>query len=288
MCVTRNEDRGYFLDQEEAIVDLLRDHGMTDANSSRAPIGTDVYEVQCADSGQLADTGVPGQPSVRAFQSIVESLLWVARRTRPGIAFAVHKATRQTHEPRIHDWKLAKRIVRYLSSTRGLKISMKPAVEETAQPVLMSYSDADYAADKANRKSLTGSVIMLNGMIISWCSKKQEGVALSTMELEFVAASESGRKLFGVRETLSEIGELPALLMKMLIDNQAAIRQIEGEVSSTKAKHIDVRVKYLCDYAHQGIVMPQHVPSDLMLANVLIKALDAVKTVKFRSLLHVV
>uniref|UniRef100_A0AAV1VFP5 Reverse transcriptase Ty1/copia-type domain-containing protein n=1 Tax=Peronospora matthiolae TaxID=2874970 RepID=A0AAV1VFP5_9STRA len=49
MRVTRNEDRGYFLDQEEAIVDLLRDHGMTDVNSSRAPIGTDVYEVHCAD-----------------------------------------------------------------------------------------------------------------------------------------------------------------------------------------------------------------------------------------------
>ena len=81
----------------------------------------------------------------------------------------MHKATRQTHEPWIHDWKLAKRIVRYLSGTRGLKIGMKPAVEETAQPVLMSYSDAKYAADKADRKSLTGSDIMLNVMIIiSW------------------------------------------------------------------------------------------------------------------------
>ena len=88
MRVTRNEDRGYFLHQEEAIVDLLRDHGMTDANSSRAPIGTDVYKVQCAESGLLADTGAPGQPSVRAFQSIVGSLLWVARCTRHRICGA--------------------------------------------------------------------------------------------------------------------------------------------------------------------------------------------------------
>uniref|UniRef100_A0AAV1UES1 Polyprotein n=1 Tax=Peronospora matthiolae TaxID=2874970 RepID=A0AAV1UES1_9STRA len=108
------------------------------------------------------------------------------------------------------------------------------------------------------------------------------------MESEFVAASEAGRELLGVRETLSEIGESPALPMKMLIDNQAAIRQIEGEASSTKSNHVDVRVKYLCDNARRGIVVPQYVPSDLMLADVLTKALDAVKTVKLRSLLHIV
>uniref|UniRef100_A0AAV1UNL7 Polyprotein n=1 Tax=Peronospora matthiolae TaxID=2874970 RepID=A0AAV1UNL7_9STRA len=108
------------------------------------------------------------------------------------------------------------------------------------------------------------------------------------MESEFVAASEAGRDLNGVNETLSEIGESPALRMKMLIDNQAATRQIEGEASSTKAKHIDVRIKCLCDYARRGIVVPQYVPSDLMLADVLTKALDAVKTVKLRSLLHIV
>ena len=138
MRVTRNEDRGYFLHQEEAIVDLLRDHGMTDANSSCATTGIVVYEVQSAERGLRAVTDAPGQPSVRSFQSIVGSLLWVARRTRPDIAFAVHKATRQTHEPRIHDWKLAKHIVCYLCGMRALKISMKPSVEETAQPVPVS------------------------------------------------------------------------------------------------------------------------------------------------------
>ena len=165
---------------------------------------------------------------------------------------------------------------------------MKPAFEENAQPVLVSYSDADYAADKADRKSLTISVIMLNGMIVSWCLKKQGGVALSTMDPEYVAASEVGRKLLGVRETLSEIGESPALPMKVLIDNQAAIRQIEGEASSTKAEHIDGRVKYLCDYSRWGVVVHQYVSSDLMLPDVLAKALDAAKKVKLRSLLHIV
>ena len=103
-----------------------------------------------------------------------------------------------------------------------------------------------------------------------------------------MAASEAGRELLGVIETLSEIGESPALPIKMLIDNQAAIRQIEREASSTQAKHIDVRVKHLCDYARRGIVVPQYVPGNLMLADLLTKELDAVTTVKLISLLHIV
>ena len=74
----------------------------------------------------------------------------------------------------------------------------------------------------------------------------------------------------------------------MLIYNQATIRKIEREASSTKANHIDVRVKYLCDYALQGVVVPQYVPSEMMLADVLTKAIDAAKTVKLISLLHIV
>ena len=68
------------------------------------------------------------------------------------------------------------------------------------------------------------------------------------MEAEFVAASEMARELLGLREMLSEVGMAPALPMKLYVDNQAAISQILGEASSVKAKHIDVRLKFLCDF----------------------------------------
>ena len=84
------------------------------------------------------------------------------------IAFAVHKVTRQTHAPRKQDWKLANSIVRYMSGTRALKIRMTATAQADAQPMLVSYSDVDYALDKSDRQSLSVCVVLLNEMAVSW------------------------------------------------------------------------------------------------------------------------
>ena len=81
-----------------------------------------------------------------------------------------------------------------------------------------SYSDADYPGDKVDRKSIRWNVIMINAMAVTWCSKNQDGVALSTMEYELVAALEADRELLGVNKTLTEIGTPPVLPMTMFLD----------------------------------------------------------------------
>ena len=93
-------DGAYRIDQEETIKELLRAHGMSDANSTKTPIGDDCYEVAADDVALLESTNTGGGATINSFQSLVGSLLWVARCSRPDIAFAVHKATRQTHAPR--------------------------------------------------------------------------------------------------------------------------------------------------------------------------------------------
>ena len=101
------------------------------------------------------------------------------------------------------------------------------------------------------------------------------------MEVEFVAASETARELLGVREMLLEIGLAPNLPMQMHVDNQAAIRQIEGEASSLRA---NVRLKFIKDFVRHGIIEPRYVRSELMLADLLIKAVDQHKLTKLRLL----
>ena len=74
--------------------------------------------------------------------------------------------------------KLAKRIARYLKGTRDYKLRMKPAKDLDGKIQLEAYSDADFAAEKSDRRSLAGDIIHLNGMPVSWTSKKQGGVSL--------------------------------------------------------------------------------------------------------------
>ena len=123
-------------------------------------------------------------------------------------------------------------------------------------------------------------------MAVGWSAKKQGSVSLSTMKAESVAASDFSRELLGVRKMLSKIGMAPELPMLMHVNNQAAIRQIEGEVSSLKAKYIDVRVELICDFARRGIVRAQYVRSELMLADLLTKALDPPKLATLLTLVQ--
>ena len=84
---------------------------------------------------------------------------------------------------------------------------------------------------------------------------------------------------------LMEIGMAPVVPMLMHVDNQAAISQIEGEAPTSKAKNIDVQHKFVEDYAHRGIVRAQHIRLELMLADVMTKAMDAIKLATLRGLM---
>ena len=137
------------------------------------------------------------------------------------------------------------------------------------------WSDTDFAADKADRKSISGCVLTVIGAVILWLCKKQSGVSLSTMEAEFISASQAGRELLGAKELLRELKLQVREPMPMCIDNQAAIKQLESEKSTSRAKHVDIRFKFICQYTQQGTVVPRFVRSKDMVADILTKSLPA-------------
>nr|CCA13861.1 PREDICTED: copia proteinlike putative [Albugo laibachii Nc14] len=148
---------------------------------------------------------------------------------------------------------------------------------------LASWSDSDFADDKVDRKSVTGGVVTMDGAVVQWICKKQTGVSLSTMEAEFTSASHVAREILGLRELLSEIGFQVDEPMKMLMDNQASIKQLESEGSMSSAKHVDVQMKFVCDYAKKGIVKPEFVESRFMKADILTNVLPAPRMVELRG-----
>ncbi|KAE9355145.1 hypothetical protein PF008_g4214 [Phytophthora fragariae] len=94
---------------------------------------------------------------------------------------------------------------------------------------VVGYSDTDYAADRANRKSTTEGLVTVYGMVVSWICKKQGGVSLSTMEDEYTAASVAAQKLLGVRELLGEMKVSHEVHMRLCVDNQVALEQLGGK-----------------------------------------------------------
>ena len=151
MRVSLEDENTCTVDQQATIEEMLENHGLMEANGVRVPIDEEANEVE---KDPVLLKMVPrqrGQPTIRDFQSLVGSLLWIARCSRPDISFAVHKATWRTHQPTMSYWKLTKRMARYLKETKNLKAKMIVPRNEGNKVNLASWSDSDYAADKADR-----------------------------------------------------------------------------------------------------------------------------------------
>ncbi|GMF43844.1 unnamed protein product [Phytophthora fragariaefolia] len=148
---------------------------------------------------------------------------------------------------------------------------------------LACYTDADFGGDKLDMKSVSGAVFSVNGMIVGWMCKKQRTAALSTGEAEFVAASCGGQELLGLKELLRELGMALQLPLILYMDNQAAIKQVQNEARSSRAKHVDVCLKFLQGYSAKKIIEPTYVETGEMIADLFTKALPAPRILKLRA-----
>uniref|UniRef100_H3GKF0 Integrase catalytic domain-containing protein n=1 Tax=Phytophthora ramorum TaxID=164328 RepID=H3GKF0_PHYRM len=171
MCVTYDEVDGYELDQEVTIMEIVRNFGMELAHGVRAPIGPEWNEARDAEGEKLPVAGSDDVVTAKKFQSLVGSIMWIARCTRPDIAFAVHKTSRRTHNPTMNDWKLATRVLRYLGGTKELRLQMRGDQKADELLKVAGYSDADFAANREDRKSVTGGLVTVDGRLISWMCK---------------------------------------------------------------------------------------------------------------------
>jgi hypothetical protein len=259
----------FTLDQETLIQEYLKTNDMAKA----APVTTPACLSTVPDQEELLSS-----TETKSFRTLAGGLLWLARCTRPDIAFAVHQLTRRTHSPRTTDQALGKRILRYLAGTASTKLVSKQ--EDLNGYALSAFTDADYATN-SDRKSISACTVHLNGMIVHWYCTKQSNISLSTMESEFVAAARGVQELLGCYELLKEIGCPIALPMTIKMDNQAAIAQVTSEASSQRSKHIDIKYKFLKDLYLNQVINPIHVPTKAMLADLLTKAMP---TPDFRRL----
>ena len=117
--------------------------------------------------------------------------------------------------------------------------------ETTPESELIGFADADWAGDVTDRRSTSGYVFCLSEGAISWRSKKQDCVALSTAEAEYVALSSAGQESVWLRKLTAELGQVSSHPMTIYEDNQSAISMRKNPQYHGRAKHIDIRHHYI-------------------------------------------
>ena len=179
---------------------------------------------------------------------------------------------RKFSAPSESDWTAAKRVIRYLKGTRDWKLNLGGNSEE-----LVAFSDSDWAGDTGTRKSTTGFVLFYSGGAVSWASRRQDCVTLSTLEAEYVALTETCQEVVWMRRLLGDLGEEQTTATVVNEDNQGCLNFARSERSSKRSKHIETKRHFVKDLCERGEVELVYCPTEDMKADVLTKPLGRLK-----------
>jgi hypothetical protein len=151
---------------------------------------------------------------------------------------------------------------------------------------LIVYSNVDYAGCKIDRKIASGTCQLLGRSLVSWASRKQNWVALSTAEAEYIAAGHCCAQLLWMRQTLRDYG-YKFSKVPLLCDNESAIRMEDNPVEHSRTKHIDIRYHFLRDHQQKGDIKIVYVSTHNQLADIFTKPLDEKTFSKLRIELNI-
>ena len=174
--------------------------------------------------------------------------------------------------------KMLKRVIKFVIDTKERKLILKPR-KELNKWEIKGYSDSDFAGDTDGRKSISGYVIYLQGCPISWRSKGQKSVSLSSTEAEYMAVSEIATEILFIRSMLEFLGVTVELPIEVNVDNIGAIYLSKSATSSNRTRHIDTRYHFVREYIENGILKIVFVKSedndaDIMTKNLCIRLYD--------------
>ena len=213
----------------------------------------------------------------------VGSLMYLAVATRPDIAYAVGVLARFSKNPGLAHWKAVKHLFRYLKGTLDLKLTYAP--DPTSTELFTTYTDADHAGNPDNGRSTGGYVVKMGTGAISWSSKLQGIVALSTTEAEYVAATSAGQEILWLRNLFQELGFPVSGPSTLLLDSASALSVAKNPEHHGRMKHLDLRFYWLRDEVDKGIIFLRHVGTAAMAADILTKALGRVKVLEMQEML---
>ncbi|GJQ75229.1 hypothetical protein Trydic_g9829 [Trypoxylus dichotomus] len=217
--------------QKGYIQDVLERFGMTDCK----PVSTSLNP---NDRLMKSIREPTEEQSKQPYRELVGALTYLSLCTRLDISFEVSYLAQFNDCHRNEHWSAAARVLRYLKGTMNLGI-----VYKTNKLDLRSYVDVDWGNSATDRRSYTGYYFILSGAAISWESKKQQTVALSTTQAEYMGLTEVPKEAIYLSRFLIELGVERLADVKIYNDNLSALRFAENPTYHARSKHIDIRAR---------------------------------------------
>lgn len=177
-----------------------------------------------------------------------------------------------------------KQCLRYLKGTQSYGLTFERSGKRS---VLVGYSDSSHNVDPDDGRSTTGHVFYYGSSPITWCSQKQDTVALSSCEAEFMAGTEAARQGIWLQDLLHEIFGAPCEKTIIRIDNRSAIALTKNPVFHGRSKHIHTRYHFIRECVEKGLMEVEHIPGSQQKADILTKALGRIKYKEMRELIGV-
>lgn len=276
--ITRDRaNRRLCLSQAEYVRSVLERFNMQDCNSAATPMATGVKLLKDDPADEPADN-VP-------YASAVGALMYASLATRPDIAYAVTALCQFMSKPMNSHWLAVKRVFRYLQGTREHQLVY--GWNGGKEQPLYGYSDSDWGNDVNDRRSVTGWVYLLHDAAVNWQSCKQPTVALSSVEAEYMAATQATREAVWWRAFFTELGLPPTTATTVYSDSQGAIALGKNPEHHKRTKHIDIKHHYVREQVAAGTVTSPYISTDDMLADVLTKPLAAQRHIKLAEAMGV-
>jgi len=227
-----------------------------------------------------------GSEDRKRYQRAVGSLMYLMLCTRPDIAYAVSQLSRFAANPSEKHHTALKRLLRYLKGTSdyGLVIDTQGQLD-----ILTGYTDANWGRD-SDRRSTGGYVFTFAGTAISWKSKRQATVALSSCEAEYIAECEAAKEAIWLQRLLCQLrvdcsqSNTPRPV-NILGDNRGALALAKNPIFHARTKHVDIRYHFVREKVEERLIKMEWIAGGLNLADGLTKPLTKTKFESFRRML---
>lgn len=285
--ITRIDEFTYGLKQSKFASTILSRFDMSHAKPASTPLPSSIKLVKATDeqAEEFRSLRLP-------YRSAVGSLMYPAQCTRPDLAHAVGALSQHLERPGQAHWDAVQHVFRYLACTTHLGIvysghapNCVSGLESAACP--LSHCNADWAGDKDTRRSTTGYIFSLAGGALSWRSRLQPTVALSSTKAEYRAITEVGQEAMWLRKMMGQLGFADYSPTTLCSENVGAIELTSKSIFHSRTKLIKIQYHWIREKVSAGLFKIEHVPSSEMVADLLTKQLGKRQFNKLRNMMGI-